>query len=173
MTPLVASPLDTSENISEARVHNLGIASTSDGVQALPQHIPRSTHRPNDIEAIGNNYGQPNKDPEILQDSTEGYDQPPLDPSITVDRSARDHPARTRQRSESPSASRSPTRSEPKAKRQRSRVHGEQLEQLEHFFGSHRSPTMAQRKLISEQVGMSERQVQIWFQNRCVLCYLS
>ncbi|CAE6505859.1 unnamed protein product [Rhizoctonia solani] len=51
-------------------------------------------------------------------------------------------------------------------KRKRSRVTPEQLTHLERVFAQDRSPTAARRKEISEQLGMQERQTQIWFQNR-------
>ncbi|CAE6364375.1 unnamed protein product [Rhizoctonia solani] len=51
-------------------------------------------------------------------------------------------------------------------KRKRSRVTPEQLAHLERVFALDRSPTAARRKEISEQLGMQERQTQIWFQNR-------
>ncbi|KAH9925536.1 uncharacterized protein B0H18DRAFT_1008884 [Fomitopsis serialis] len=51
-------------------------------------------------------------------------------------------------------------------KRKRSRVTPEQLTQLETFFAANRSPTAARRKEISDMLGMTERQTQIWFQNR-------
>ncbi|QRV75474.1 homeobox domain protein [Ceratobasidium sp. AG-Ba] len=51
-------------------------------------------------------------------------------------------------------------------KRKRSRVTPEQLAHLERVFSQDRSPTAARRKEISEQLGMQERQTQIWFQNR-------
>ncbi|KAF8602837.1 hypothetical protein BDV93DRAFT_557026 [Ceratobasidium sp. AG-I] len=51
-------------------------------------------------------------------------------------------------------------------KRKRSRVTPEQLAHLERVFAQDRSPTAARRKEISEQLGMQERQTQIWFQNR-------
>ncbi|CAE6406508.1 unnamed protein product [Rhizoctonia solani] len=51
-------------------------------------------------------------------------------------------------------------------KRKRSRVTPEQLAHLERVFAIDRSPTAARRKEISEQLGMQERQTQIWFQNR-------
>ena len=53
-----------------------------------------------------------------------------------------------------------------KGKRKRSRVTPEQLAHLERFFAADRSPTAARRKEISEMLGMTERQTQIWFQNR-------
>ncbi|KZT02897.1 homeobox-domain-containing protein [Laetiporus sulphureus 93-53] len=53
-----------------------------------------------------------------------------------------------------------------KQKRKRSRVTPEQLAQLERFFEVNRNPTAAQRKEICDQLGMAERQTQIWFQNR-------
>ncbi|CAE6515729.1 unnamed protein product [Rhizoctonia solani] len=63
----------------------------------------------------------------------------------------------------------SPTTSTARAnlqKRKRSRVTPEQLAHLERVFATDRSPTAARRKEISEQLGMQERQTQIWFQNR-------
>lgn len=53
-------------------------------------------------------------------------------------------------------------------KRKRSRVTPEQLVELEKEFAKNRTPTGAQRKAISERLGMQERQTQIWFQNRYV-----
>jgi hypothetical protein len=53
-------------------------------------------------------------------------------------------------------------------KRKRSRVTPEQLPILEQEFAKNRTPTGAQRKAISERLGMRERQTQIWFQNRYV-----
>ncbi|GJE85680.1 homeobox domain-containing protein [Phanerochaete sordida] len=53
-----------------------------------------------------------------------------------------------------------------KSKRKRSRVTPEQLAHLERFFAADRSPTAARRKEISDMLGMTERQTQIWFQNR-------
>ncbi|TFY51989.1 hypothetical protein EVJ58_g10264 [Rhodofomes roseus] len=55
---------------------------------------------------------------------------------------------------------------ESREKRKRSRVTPEQLTQLESFFVANRSPTAARRKEISDMLGMTERQTQIWFQNR-------
>ncbi|KZO96741.1 hypothetical protein CALVIDRAFT_563806 [Calocera viscosa TUFC12733] len=51
-------------------------------------------------------------------------------------------------------------------KRKRSRVTPEQLTRLEELFASDRSPTVSRRKEISAELGMRERQTQIWFQNR-------
>ncbi|KAF8905000.1 hypothetical protein CPB84DRAFT_625557 [Gymnopilus junonius] len=53
-----------------------------------------------------------------------------------------------------------------KEKKKRSRVTPEQLVELEQFFAMDRNPPIARRKEISEQLGMQERQTQIWFQNR-------
>jgi len=53
-------------------------------------------------------------------------------------------------------------------KRKRSRVTPEQLIELEREFSTNRTPTGAERKAISDRLGMNERQTQIWFQNRCV-----
>lgn len=73
--------------------------------------------------------------------------------------------------SSGPLRSRSGSRShdaaaDPKGKRKRSRVTPEQLAHLERFFAADRSPTAARRKEISDMLGMTERQTQIWFQNR-------
>jgi hypothetical protein len=51
-------------------------------------------------------------------------------------------------------------------KRKRSRVTPDQLVHLEPFFTVDRSPTTARRREISELLGMQERQMQTWFQNR-------
>ncbi|PPQ73976.1 hypothetical protein CVT24_012538 [Panaeolus cyanescens] len=53
-----------------------------------------------------------------------------------------------------------------KEKRKRSRVTPEQLEELERYFAVNRSPNSAQRRELSERLGMYDRQTQIWFQNR-------
>ncbi|EJU04705.1 hypothetical protein DACRYDRAFT_114058 [Dacryopinax primogenitus] len=55
---------------------------------------------------------------------------------------------------------------DPSPKRKRSRVTPEQLTRLEELFASDRSPTVSRRKEISAELGMRERQTQIWFQNR-------
>ena len=54
-----------------------------------------------------------------------------------------------------------------KEKKKRSRVTPAQLAQLEQFFATDRSPTATRRKEISQELGMPERQTQLWFQNRC------
>ncbi|EKM57881.1 uncharacterized protein PHACADRAFT_182311 [Phanerochaete carnosa HHB-10118-sp] len=60
------------------------------------------------------------------------------------------------------------TRSAPPAKEQkkRGRVTPEQLVVLEALFADNHSPNAILRKEISGQLGMAERQTQIWFQNR-------
>ena len=58
---------------------------------------------------------------------------------------------------------------ETREKRKRSRVTPDQLTQLESLFAANRSPTAARRKEISDMLGMTERQTQIWFQNRCAV----
>ncbi|TBU22251.1 hypothetical protein BD311DRAFT_155650 [Dichomitus squalens] len=55
---------------------------------------------------------------------------------------------------------------EGKQRRKRSRVTPEQLAKLEELFAMDNSPTSARRKDIARQLGMDERQTQIWFQNR-------
>ena len=62
-----------------------------------------------------------------------------------------------------------PPAPEPRERRKRSRVSPEQLVVLEAIFAADRCPTAVRRKEISEQLGMNERQTQIWFQNRCAL----
>ncbi|KIP11000.1 hypothetical protein PHLGIDRAFT_10905 [Phlebiopsis gigantea 11061_1 CR5-6] len=59
-----------------------------------------------------------------------------------------------------------PPAPEPRERRKRSRVSPEQLIVLEAIFAADRCPTAVRRKEISEQLGMNERQTQIWFQNR-------
>jgi hypothetical protein len=51
-------------------------------------------------------------------------------------------------------------------KRKRSRVSAQQLAFLERVFAKERSPTAIKRKELAEQLGMNERQTQVWFQNR-------
>jgi len=53
-------------------------------------------------------------------------------------------------------------------RRKRNRVTPEQLVQLEAAFGQDRSPTSTERRELSNRIGMAERAVQIWFQNRSV-----
>ncbi|RPD60980.1 hypothetical protein L226DRAFT_522832 [Lentinus tigrinus ALCF2SS1-7] len=53
-----------------------------------------------------------------------------------------------------------------KQRRKRSRVNPEQLVKLEEIFATDNSPTSSKRKDIAQQLGMDERQTQIWFQNR-------
>jgi hypothetical protein len=60
-----------------------------------------------------------------------------------------------------------PLHEKAKEKKKRSRVTPAQLAQLEQFFATDRSPTASRRKEISQELGMPERQTQIWFQNRC------
>ncbi|KAI0788048.1 hypothetical protein C8Q74DRAFT_1216543 [Fomes fomentarius] len=53
-----------------------------------------------------------------------------------------------------------------KQRRKRSRVNPEQLAKLEQYFATDNSPTSARRREIAQELGMDERQTQIWFQNR-------
>ncbi|KAI0833732.1 homeobox-domain-containing protein [Trametes gibbosa] len=53
-----------------------------------------------------------------------------------------------------------------KQRRKRSRTTPEQLEKLEEFFAADQSPTAARRRDIARELGLDERQTQIWFQNR-------
>jgi hypothetical protein len=53
-------------------------------------------------------------------------------------------------------------------RRKRNRVTPEQLVQLETAFSKDRSPTSTERRELSTRIGMAERAVQIWFQNRSV-----
>ncbi|KAH9945489.1 homeobox-domain-containing protein [Epithele typhae] len=55
---------------------------------------------------------------------------------------------------------------EVKQRRKRSRVSPEQLIKLEEYFAVDNSPTSARRRDIARELGMDERQTQIWFQNR-------
>lgn len=54
-------------------------------------------------------------------------------------------------------------------KRKRCRVTPDQLVSLEEIFCHDRNPTAIRRREISEELGMQERQTQIWFQNRYLL----
>ena len=53
-----------------------------------------------------------------------------------------------------------------KQRRKRSRVNPDQLLKLEEYFAADNSPTSARRRDIARELGMDERQTQIWFQNR-------
>ena len=55
-----------------------------------------------------------------------------------------------------------------KQRRKRSRVNPDQLLKLEEYFAADNSPTSARRRDIARELGMDERQTQIWFQNRFV-----
>ncbi|KAI8137292.1 hypothetical protein BJV82DRAFT_583795 [Fennellomyces sp. T-0311] len=54
----------------------------------------------------------------------------------------------------------------PNTNRKRTRATAEQLAVLEDTFSVNVSPNAKHRKQLSEQLGMSERSIQIWFQNR-------
>ncbi|OZJ03465.1 hypothetical protein BZG36_02725 [Bifiguratus adelaidae] len=69
------------------------------------------------------------------------------------------------------SMSSSTTTSEPTSpsstlKRKRTRANPEQLAVLENTFAENSSPTSRMREHLAAQLGMSERSIQIWFQNR-------
>ncbi|CDO74355.1 hypothetical protein BN946_scf184355.g3 [Trametes cinnabarina] len=53
-----------------------------------------------------------------------------------------------------------------KQRRKRSRTTPEQLVKLEEYFLADQSPTSARRRDIARELGLDERQTQIWFQNR-------
>ncbi|KAI9001531.1 hypothetical protein BD414DRAFT_36865 [Trametes punicea] len=53
-----------------------------------------------------------------------------------------------------------------KQRRKRSRTTPEQLARLEEYFAADQSPTSARRRDIARELGLDERQTQIWFQNR-------
>ncbi|KAI0774979.1 homeobox-domain-containing protein [Trametes elegans] len=53
-----------------------------------------------------------------------------------------------------------------KQRRKRSRTTPEQLAKLEEYFAMDQSPTSARRRDIARELGLDERQTQIWFQNR-------
>ncbi|KAI0350050.1 homeobox-domain-containing protein [Trametes cingulata] len=55
---------------------------------------------------------------------------------------------------------------EAKQRRKRSRTTPEQLAKLEEYFAVDQSPTSARRRDIARELGLDERQTQIWFQNR-------
>lgn len=58
-----------------------------------------------------------------------------------------------------------------KQRRKRSRTTQEQLAKLEEYFAADQSPTSARRRDIAQELGLDERQTQIWFQNRSVLIF--
>ena len=51
----------------------------------------------------------------------------------------------------------------------RQRATQEQLVTLEHEFAKNSTPTAATRERIAQEINMTERSVQIWFQNRLVV----
>ena len=54
----------------------------------------------------------------------------------------------------------------PKFRRSRTIFNTEQLEVLEQHFQRHKYPDVKHRKKISEEIGLPEERIQIWFQNR-------
>lgn len=66
--------------------------------------------------------------------------------------------------SQTPDQSFSSDQSAPKKKR--SRITKEQLAHLERLFGVDCNPTATRRREIALQVGVPEKRIQIWFQNR-------
>ncbi|KXN85871.1 Homeobox protein 10 [Leucoagaricus sp. SymC.cos] len=60
----------------------------------------------------------------------------------------------------------SPPAEQQPAKKKRGRLSREQLAQLEHLFAVDCSPTVPRRREIALLIGISERQIQVWFQNR-------
>jgi len=56
--------------------------------------------------------------------------------------------------------------------KKRQRATPEQLLVLEEAFAMNSSPTAKVREMIAERIRMTERSVQIWFQNRYILKYL-
>ena len=74
----------------------------------------------------------------------------------------------------STSASRRPPRKSTLTQQQknqkRQRATQDQLVTLEMEFNKNPTPTATVRERIAEDINMTERSVQIWFQNRCVSC---
>src|SRR6202167_801179 len=72
------------------------------------------------------------------------------------------------------SASRRPPRKSTLTQQQknqkRQRATQDQLVTLEQEFNKNPTPTATVRERIAEDINMTERSVQIWFQNRCVSC---
>ena len=58
------------------------------------------------------------------------------------------------------------TSGRPKFRRSRTIFNTEQLEVLEQHFEKHKYPDVKHRKMISEEIGLPEERIQIWFQNR-------
>ncbi|XP_028408398.1 diencephalon/mesencephalon homeobox protein 1-B-like [Dendronephthya gigantea] len=54
----------------------------------------------------------------------------------------------------------------PKFRRSRTIFNPEQLEVLEQHFEKYKYPDLKRRKIISEEIGLPEERIQIWFQNR-------
>lgn len=73
------------------------------------------------------------------------------------------------------SASRRPPRKSTLTQQQknqkRQRATQDQLVTLEVEFNKNPTPTAAVRERIAQDINMTERSVQIWFQNRSVSCY--
>ncbi|KZT65862.1 homeobox-domain-containing protein [Daedalea quercina L-15889] len=111
--------------------------------------------------ASGSAASSPHMNPDSPR--SDGTDEP-----ADVDRAEEDlsSPSHHRRRRSTARAGAGDCGPESREKRKRSRVTPEQLTQLESFFAANRSPTAARRKEISDMLGMTERQTQIWFQNR-------
>ena len=90
------------------------------------------------------------------------------DDSVTPDNS--NSTASTSANGSSSSASRRPPRKSTLTQQQknqkRQRATQEQLVTLEHEFTKNSTPTAATRERIASEIQMTERSVQIWFQNR-------
>ena len=56
--------------------------------------------------------------------------------------------------------------------KKRQRATPEQLQVLEEYFSLNASPNAKMREIIADRIQMTERSVQIWFQNRYLLSFL-
>jgi flagellar motility protein MotE (MotC chaperone) len=96
----------------------------------------------------------------------------PVATSRPAARQSRQPVASSSQINDASAASSSESQEGESAKKKRCRVTREQLEQLEILFAANMSPTIERRKEIAIALGMTDRQTQIWFQNRYEVFHL-
>ncbi len=91
----------------------------------------------------------------------------PDSPASSCSSSPKSTPAATRQKASGPMKARSSAHiTQQQVNKKRQRATPEQLIVLEEAFSANPSPNAKVREAISAQISMTERSVQIWFQNR-------
>jgi hypothetical protein len=105
-----------------------------------------------------------------MEDSMVDMSEPSDTPSPSPDDNSQTTPATTSGSNTSASGSRRPPRKSTLTQQQknqkRQRATQDQLVTLEVEFNKNPTPTAAVRERIASEINMTERSVQIWFQNR-------